>query len=67
MRHIRELIQAFATGGHLTDKEMVTLRDAYRAVRLSTAVFGERYWLVTTDAGAAEQRLDSHLFLRGVK
>lgn len=67
MRHIRELIQAAALGDHLTDAEMVFLRDAYKAVRLAAAPMGEAYWLVVKDAAANEQKLDSFLRSRGVK
>ena len=67
MRHIKKLVQAFALGDHLTDAEMVTLRDAYRAVRLASAPFGESYWLMLKDAAGNEQKLDSFLLHRGVR
>jgi hypothetical protein len=67
MKEPRALIQAFAMGDHLTDEEMVYLRDMYKAVRLATAIFGDRYGLVFSDAAIKEQSLDSSLRSRGVK
>jgi hypothetical protein len=67
MRHVKELIQSLALGDHLTDSEMVFLRDAYKAVRIAAAPMGEAYWPVVKDAASNEQKLDGFLRSRGVQ
>jgi hypothetical protein len=65
-RTLSEIIKAYSLGDHLTDGEMVRLRDLYHDVTIAVIPFGARYELVFMDAITQENKLNGFLMARGI-
>lgn len=54
-------------GEHVSDDDLVALRDGYRKVIEALSPFGERYELVRWDAALKAERITSFIRARGIE
>lgn len=66
LRTLQQIIAAYKLGDHITNAEMVQLRDLYHDVTVATAPFGKVYELVWLDAIGHEEKLNEFIRARGI-
>jgi hypothetical protein len=57
-------VNRFSRGEHLSDEELLRLRQHYDDVKVATGTFGERYVLVHIDAAKNLHRVEQCLDAR---
>jgi hypothetical protein len=60
----RDIVNKFTLGQHLSDAELLRLRQHYDDVKVATEPFGERYVLMHIEAAKNLYRIEGYLEAR---